>query len=136
MKLIPRVSLEVGYYRRWWGNFLVTDNLAVATSDFAQFNVVAPADTRLPGGGGNTLSGLYDVDPSKFGQTNNFITLAKNYGNQYEHFNGVDVTLNARTKGGLTFQGGTSTGQTVTDNCDLRAKLPEVSPRIPTVTRR
>ena len=29
-EVLPRVSVEVGYYRRWWGNFVVTDNLAVA----------------------------------------------------------------------------------------------------------
>ena len=32
-----------------------------------------------------------------------------------------------RTVGGLTFQGGTSTGQTVADNCAVRANLPELS---------
>ena len=39
----------------------------------------------------------------------------------------LDVTLNVRTVGGLTFQGGTSTGQTVADNCAVRANLPELS---------
>ena len=37
------------------------------------------------------------------------------------------MTLNVRTAGGLTFQGGTSTGQTVADNCEVRANLPELS---------
>ena len=130
-EVLPRVSVEVGYYRRWWGNFVVTDNLAAAKSDFTPFSVVAPADPRLPDGGGNTISGLYDVDPSKFGQTNNFLTLSSNYGNQYENFNAVDVTLNARMKNGLTFQGGTSTGQGVTDNCEIKSQLPEISPTNP-----
>jgi hypothetical protein len=130
-EVIPRVSVEVGYYRRWWGNFVVTDNLAVTASDFTPFSVVAPADSRLPGGGGNSISGLSDVDPLKFGQTNNFITLASHYGNQYENFNAVDVTVNARMKNGLTVQGGTSTGQGVTDNCEIKAQLPELSPTNP-----
>jgi hypothetical protein len=130
-EVLPRVSLEVGYFRRWWGNFVVTDNQAVAASDYTAFSVVAPSDARLPGGGGNTISGLYDVDPAKFGQTNNFITLSKNFGNQYENFNAVDVTVNARMKNGLTFSGGTSTGQGVTDNCEIKAKLPEIGPTNP-----
>src|SRR5262249_18403329 len=28
-EIVPRVSVEVGYFRRWLQNFLVTDNLAV-----------------------------------------------------------------------------------------------------------
>ena len=37
----------------------------------------------------------------------------------------MDVNVNARLRGGLTVQGGTSTGRLVTDNCEIRAKLPE-----------
>ena len=35
--------------------------------------------------------------------------------------------MNLRTASGITFQGGTSTGQNVADNCDVRANLPELS---------
>ena len=48
-------------------------------------------------------------------------------GDWYQYFSGVDVTLNVRTRGGLTFQGGTSTGQNVADNCAVRASLPELN---------
>ena len=37
------------------------------------------------------------------------------------------MTLSLRTGTGLTFQGGTSTGQNVADACDVRANLPEVN---------
>ena len=33
-QLLPRVSVEVGYFRRWLQNFIVTDNLLVAASNF------------------------------------------------------------------------------------------------------
>jgi hypothetical protein len=36
-----------------------------------------------------------------------------------------------RAANGITFQGGTSTGETVTDNCEIRQALPEVSPLNP-----
>src|SRR5262249_10337529 len=35
--------------------------------------------------------------------------------------------LSARTKGGITFQGGINSGKTVTDTCDVRAHLPELA---------
>ncbi len=57
-ELMPRVSAEVGYYRRWWPIYDgadVTDNIAVAPSEFGQFSVVAPSDPRLPNGGGYTV---------------------------------------------------------------------------------
>ncbi len=130
-QLAARMSINVGYFRRWFGNFLVTDNLAVKASDFNTFSITAPADSRLPNGGGNVISGLYDVNPALFGQTNNFITLSDKYGNQTQHWNGVEVNFTARVRQGLTFQGGTSTGRTTTNNCEIRAQVPEATPLNP-----
>jgi len=129
-QLLPRASVEVAYSRRWYHGFTVNDNLAARAVDYTPFSVTAPLDSRLPGGGGYTVSGLYDVVPALSGQINNLVVDSGQYGNWYQYFNGLDVTLNVRTKGGLTFQGGTSTGQTVADNCDVRANLPEVSATI------
>ena len=36
--------------------------------------------------------------------------LSSNFGEQTEHWHGVDVSLNARLRNGLTVQGGTSSG--------------------------
>ena len=58
--------------------------------------MVAPTDPRLPNGGGYTLTGFYDVVPTKFGQVRNLNALSDNYGSQFENWNGVDVTVNAR----------------------------------------
>jgi hypothetical protein len=124
-EVLPRVSVEVGYTRRWLQNFTVTDNRAVEASDFTEFSVTAPADARLPGGGGYVVSGLYNVNPTKFGQTDNYRTYAPNFGNVSTMYNGVDVNVSARLRNGLQVQAGTSTGQQVIDSCDLRAKLPE-----------
>jgi hypothetical protein len=130
-EIAPRVSIEVGYVRRWFQGFIATDNLAVSASDFGQFNITAPADSRLPGGGGQTIGPLYDVNPALFGQTNNYITSADNFGTQYQRFNGIDFSANARMRNGLTMQGGFSFGKTTADTCEIRAKLPESAPLNP-----
>ena len=54
--------------------------------------------------------------------------LASNYGNQIQRWNGVDLTVNVRPRGGVLLQGGLSTGRTLTDNCEILAQLPEISP--------
>ena len=119
-ELRPRLSMDVGYFRRWYGNFGVTDNLNVGPGDYGSFSVTAPIDSRLPEGGGYTTSGFFDLNPDKAAlPTNNYFTFAKNYGKQTEHWNGVDVTLNWRLPASMTLQGGVSTGQRVQDNCDV-----------------
>jgi hypothetical protein len=124
---MPRVALDVGYFRRAWAHFQVTDNLLVGPEDFTRFDMVAPADPRLPNGGGYTLSGFYDVVPAQFGRVRNLNGLSDDYGSQYENWNGVDVTVNSRLANGLTIQGGLSTGKSMEDNCEIVAKLPEMN---------
>ena len=129
--ILARTSIEVGYYRRWFGNQQVTDNLATAATDFDRFSVTAPQDTRLPGGGGNVITGLYNVNAATFGLTDNYVTNAVNYASQEEYWHGVDMNLNVHLFDNLTFQGGTSTGRRVTDTCALRTLLPETAPLDP-----
>jgi hypothetical protein len=126
-QILQRMSIEVGYYRRSFDGFTLNDNLALAASDLTPYSIIAPSDPRLPDGGGYTIGTVYDVVPAKSGQVNNLSTLAENYGKQYQYFNGLDITVSLRTQGGLTLQGGTSTGQNVADACDVRANLPELS---------
>jgi hypothetical protein len=125
-QVLPRVSIEVGYFRRWLNNFTVTDNQSVGPADFTPYSITAPSDPALPGGGGYAVDGLYNVVPAKFGQTSNNITLAENFGEQYQRYNGVLFNVSARL-GAAQFQGGINTGKTVQDNCDVRAQVPELA---------
>jgi hypothetical protein len=127
-EVLPRTSVEVGYFRRWLQNFTVNDNLVATAANFDPFSVTAPPDPRLPGGGGYVVSDLYNVTPSLFGQTNNFLTDTANFGEQYQRYNGVLVNVTARLRNGLTLQGGLNSGKTVTDNCEVRVDLPEIAP--------
>jgi hypothetical protein len=128
-QLLSRASVEVAYNRRWFTGFTVTDNRALRPNDFDRFSVTAPPDSRLPDGGGFLVENLYNarINPTP----DNFVTSSRKIGDQYRKFNGVDVTVNVRAAQALTFQGGTSTGNTVTESCEIRAAVPETNPLNP-----
>ncbi len=111
------MALNVGYFRTWYGGFLATDNQAVTAASYNTYCITAPVNSQLPGGGGNQICGLYDITPTLFGQVNNLVTKASNYGKQTDVYNGVDVTLTTRFAQSGQFSGGLSVGRTVTDNC-------------------
>ena len=126
-EIMTRTSVDVSYFRRAYGNFRVTDNRVLGAGDFDKFDVTAPADPGLPGGGNYVIHDMYNLNPAKFGlPSDNFITLASNYGSQTEYWQGVDVNLTSRMRG-ILVQGGSSTGRTTIDNCDVLAKVPEPS---------
>jgi hypothetical protein len=123
-EVFPRVSVELGYIRRTWGNMQATVNRALTPADFDAFTYTVPTDSKLPGGGGNTLT-FYDTKPAKFGQFDNFRSFADDLGGVTNTYNGVDMTVNARLRE-LTVQGGFSTGNRVEDDCGLVKAHPDV----------
>jgi carboxypeptidase family protein len=123
-EILPRISVGVDYWRTWFGNFVVVDHRAYDQTDFDTFSITAPSDPRLPGGGGYTISGLYDLKPAAFGRpASGLVARSDTYGKMTEHWNGVDVTFSARPAGGFLLQGGTSTGRRSTDNCEVVEKV-------------
>jgi hypothetical protein len=123
--LLPRVGLTVGYFRRWYGNFYTANNRLTTTADYTPFSIPIPVDSRLPDGGGGTVPGLYNLVLDKVGAEDLYSQLSSNFGDMRENWHGVDVSVNARLRNGLTVQGGTSSGRRFMDNCDVRAALPE-----------
>jgi hypothetical protein len=97
------------------------------------FNLIAPSDPRLPGGGGYTVGPLYNLTSAAFSRVPNNLVLPTDnacgpsaaHCNDTRVFNGVDVTFNLRAVHGVTFSGGTSTGKVVNDFCDIRNAVPE-----------
>jgi hypothetical protein len=125
-EVLPRVSVTVGFIRNWWGNWYVVDNRATSLEDYTPFSIQAPIDPRLPGGGGYTVSGLYNLVPSKVGLVDELAQSYKNFGDQKENWQGFEVSAVARLEWGLTVQGGTGTGRKFADGCAVRARLPEL----------
>ena len=125
-QLMPRVSAEIGYTRRWLTNFTWEDNVLQATSDYDSFSVTAPNDSRLPDEArGRTISGIYNVR-SNISSVNNVTMLASKAGGDYSQVhNGILLNISARVRNGLTFQGGLGTGTTEFNYCDVRAAAPE-----------
>jgi hypothetical protein len=128
-ELMPRVSVGLTYYRRINGGFLATINTADTAADFTTLPIVVPVDARIPASG-QTLT-VYDINPVlksglPFNTTSNQITFASNYGAVYQHWNGFDITSQARLKGNTTTQGGITFGKTMNDNCGLVAAQPQL----------
>jgi hypothetical protein len=115
------VAVDVAYWRTTFGNLPAIVNRAVSASDFTEYGITAPRHQSLPGGGGYALSGLYDINPARFGQADEYVTISDG---QRDVFNGFDVVVNARPRSGVLLQGGTSTERRSTNNCDLVAAYP------------
>jgi hypothetical protein len=116
-ELRPGVSMTAGYYRNWFGNHLVTDNVLVTPADFSPFCITAPLDSRLPGGGGYEVCGLYDVAPARFGQVNSVIQQDENFGEIKRVNDFFNVTVTARLSADVLLGGGVDTGRSVNDAC-------------------
>jgi hypothetical protein len=116
-ELRANMGVSATYFRTWYGNFTVTDNLAVTSSDYSQYCITAPTDARLGSASGTRMCGLYDINPNKFGQFNGLVVHAAQFGKQQEYYDGFDFSFNGRFGRGGFVQGGVGMGRTVTDNC-------------------
>jgi hypothetical protein len=110
-EVVRGVSVNAGYYRRWYDNFVATDNRSITPADYDEFCITAPTDSRLGDVSGTRMCGLYDLTPAAFVRPpSNFRTRASDYGTQKETFDGVDVNVNARLPHRIQLTGGIATG--------------------------
>ena len=124
-EVVTGVGVDVGYFRRWYRNFTVSQNRAVTPADYTTYSIPVPVDPRLPNSG-QTLGGLRDINPNKFGLVDTYVTKADNFGGQSEAFNGFDFNANVRM-GDLILRGGASTGKVTQDTCAIVKTHPEVT---------
>ncbi len=122
-EMLPRVSVDVSYNRRWWGNFFVTDNLALGVDGLhAGVTLTAPSEREAARAAAATRSRSTRNTNAPLGATDNYYTSADDYGDGTAYWHGVDVSVNARMRNGLVLQGGFSTGAGHRDNCEVTAK--------------
>ena len=123
------ISVNGGVFRRWFGNFLVTDDTNHTAADYTQFSIPASAvpqagvgsgGTPLPTTGLNT-TGFFNVNDSR--PSVNVTGLSDTMfpgSNVYDHWFGFDIGMSARLAHGVILQGGLSTGHQTTDYCDVQ----------------
>jgi len=128
-ELVQGLSVNVGYVRRVYTNLELLYNRAFGSTDLDYFCVTAPVSAALPNGGGRQVCGIPDLRPStggyqsKIGNLDNIMTAADNLGTRLYHWNGVDMTADARLRGFL-LQGGLSVGKFSVNECDLVGAAP------------
>ena len=146
-EVLPRLSAELTYNRRTYMNLTRNDSVGTGCDRFLGrqtleecqqaylnyranshdlFQVMAPVDPRLPGGGGYLVLG--NSTPKVFSPTNpTAITIwdAEEY-----TWHGFDTNFVWRAPGGLRINGGTSTGRSMQDDtCDLMLDSPDIKHR-------
>ena len=130
-ELFRGVSVDISYFRKIFGNLLAVTNEALGQDGYDQYYIAAPTHAGLPGGGGYEIGPLLDPKPESIAAgfpIANYQTFANDFGDSFQHWNGVDMNLNLRMDNGLLLAGGFSSGRASMNDCDVVANTgPAVS---------
>jgi hypothetical protein len=129
-EVVPRVSVEVSYNRRWFQNFFATDNQAVGPADYERWTLTAPQHPDLPGGGGYPID-VYTLTAEAAGRpARNYITFESDFGDERsQYWHGVTTNATARLRNGVTLTAGTTTGHGVRNTCSASTNIDNPDPR-------
>ena len=117
-ELRDNVRLSFTYFRTSHFNQTLSANEALTSDDFDPYCVTAPSDPQFPGGGSNEICGFYNISAEGLATPpENLTTLASNFGDRSEVYNGFDVETQARFDNGALIQGGFTLGENVNDSC-------------------
>lgn len=128
-EIIPRLSGEFSYTHRTFSGFFVTDdqNRSVATG-YETYTLNAPADPRLPGGGNYPITVYTPTAAAATVAAKTYLTAETDFGPARDsHWDGFDVTFNARLRSGFVASVGTSTGRGVVNTCATATKYNQVT---------
>jgi hypothetical protein len=126
-EVLPRVSVDVGYNRRWWGNFFVNVNTLVNPGDYQAYTVPIPSHPNLPDNVGTSASYVAITSEANARGSQTLMTKESNIASERTaYWHGFDYQATARLANGLTVQGGGSTGRGVRKFCDLWRATPQL----------
>ena len=107
-QVLSRMSVDVGYFRRWYTEIRGHGQPHI---ERLGLRYVLHHDSRgyqATQRRRDVVGPLYNVVPGKFSlAADNYVTLSDTFGKQIQHWNGVDVNVNARLGNGTIVQGGT-----------------------------
>jgi hypothetical protein len=127
-QLLPRVSADVSFTHRVFHGFFVTTDLnkqagGVLTGSpagsYETYTLTAPQDSRLPDGGGYPITVYAPTAAANAVAAKPYLVRESDLGAERDrHWDGFEINVNARLRGGLTTSLGSSTGRGVVNTCD------------------
>jgi hypothetical protein len=139
-EILPRTSVELGYFYRSFHNFFVTYNQnlqpssaqcqALGGSCFEPYQFNAPNDPNLGSQSGQQVTYVIPKAGVNINNISNVYTsvatLTGNDSNWSNSWNGVDFSITARAQHGVTVNFGTSTGRATVNWCAVAGKAPDL----------
>jgi hypothetical protein len=127
-QVIPRVSADFSYTHRVFKGFFVTTDLnkhaggvlsGSPAGSYETYTLTAPVDSRLPDGGGYPITVYVPTAAANAIAAKPYLVRESDLGAERDsHWDGFEFNVNARFRGGLVTQFGTSTGRGVVNTCD------------------
>jgi hypothetical protein len=108
-EIVRGLAVSVSYNQRSFYNIIWTQNLSIPSSQYTPVLIPDPSVS------GQTIT-VYNVNRAVFGLVNELDT---NSSTNTRVYKGVDISVGWRLPRGGTLTGGTSTGRTLTNTCDV-----------------
>ena len=119
------MSVELSYFAASTETS-TSSTTARSASDFDVFSITAPSDSRLPDGGACAIGGLYNIKPPLFAPCRQLHHVCERL-RETNRALGRLRPDSARPQGGVTLQGGLSSGRTTIDELRVAASCPRSS---------
>ena len=118
-EILPRMSVEANYHRRWIDKWTLIHNQLVGHDDFDPYSYLSPTDPRLGPASGRLIGDLWDIDADSFGVFDNYTRLENNVpgANRKDLWHGVDFQISSRLSNSLTMRFGGEVSQEGSDWC-------------------